>query len=133
MECGDIDECMEDAEICGGDLAGFCFNSVGAYSCVCNGGFALSNRTCFDIDECDMDPNLCSDVGQECLNSYGSYSCGCAAGQCLKWLSEKFSTTSKFFVTKLNSPSDRARQAESKNINTYPLGCLKNFTEIPKV
>ena len=40
-ECDDIDECVEDADVCGGDLAGFCFNSVGAYTCVCNDGLLL--------------------------------------------------------------------------------------------
>ena len=36
------------------------------------------------------------------------------------WLSEKFSTTSKFFLTKLISQSDRARRAESKTYIHLP-------------
>ena len=37
-----------------------------------------------------------------------------------EWLSEKFSTTSKFFVTKLTIPSDRARQTEQKTFSDLP-------------
>ena len=85
MECDDIDECTEDAQICGDATAGFCFNSVGAYACECNDGFYFFNETCSDIDECDVDLQLCSDEGEECLNSYGSYSCGCAEGPCPKF------------------------------------------------
>ena len=40
--------------------------------------------------------------------------------QLTEWLSEKFSTTSKFFVSKLPTPSDRARQAESKSFLHLP-------------
>ena len=37
-----------------------------------------------------------------------------------EWLSEKFSTTSKFFVTKLTTPSDRARRTEQKTFSDLP-------------
>ena len=80
MECNDINECSEDTEICGGDVAGFCFNNAGAYDCECNEGFYFNNKTCSDIDECKLDSTLCSEKGQECLNTYGSFSCDCATG-----------------------------------------------------
>ena len=38
----------------------------------------------------------------------------------MNWLSEKFSTTSKIFVTKLSFGSDRARRAESKTYINLP-------------
>ena len=48
-----------------------------------------------------------------------------------KWLSEKFSTTSKIFVTKLSFGSVRARQAESKKVinlpSRVPLEFSRNF------
>ena len=79
-DCTDVDECSENPDICGGDVAGFCFNNIGGFDCRCNSGFYLFNDTCTDIDECSFNTELCSDEGQECVNTYGSYSCGCATG-----------------------------------------------------
>ena len=45
---------------------------------------------------------------------------GLYSGAVWYWLSEKFSTTSKFFVTKLTTSSDRARQAVSKSFLHIP-------------
>ena len=70
MECNDVDECQEDREICGGDVAGFCFNSVGSYACVCNEGFANKNATCVNINECAVNNDLCSGLGQEQFLKY---------------------------------------------------------------
>ena len=78
MDCEDVNECEDDATICGGDEAGFCFNSAGEYECVCNSGFHLVNKTCVDVNECVTE--TCGGSGQQCVNTFGSFTCGCAAG-----------------------------------------------------
>lgn len=57
---------------------------VELYECLasqpaCPPGFGLSadNVTCTDLNECDLEPALCS---QKCLNTNGSYTCSCKDG-----------------------------------------------------
>ena len=79
-DCEDIDECTENEEICGGILAGSCFNNEGSYECQCKDGFEIVDATCKDIDECTSFSDLCSKEGMKCINSDGSYFCACDTG-----------------------------------------------------
>ena len=79
-DCEDVDECTENEEICGGILAGSCFNDEGSYECQCKDGFEIIDATCKDIDECTRFSDLCSKDGMKCINSDGSYFCACDTG-----------------------------------------------------
>ncbi|XP_033122638.1 uncharacterized protein LOC117121521, partial [Anneissia japonica] len=56
-------------------------DSGGAFICVCNYGFELSNgNNCTDVDECSNDDlNGCGDLGK-CNNTIGGYNCICNEG-----------------------------------------------------
>ncbi|XP_055003886.1 adhesion G protein-coupled receptor E1, partial [Boleophthalmus pectinirostris] len=84
--CIDINECLEDPDICGPHAT--CINSAGSYSCLCGDGFVSSNGkevfrkvdnvSCIDSDEC-LEKDICGKNGT-CKNSNGSYSCVCDEG-----------------------------------------------------
>ncbi|WAR22495.1 FBN1-like protein, partial [Mya arenaria] len=47
--------------------------------CMCDAGWIGS--TCDDdINECDVDPDICADVRKYCTNTVGSYTCDCING-----------------------------------------------------
>ncbi|KAJ1525633.1 hypothetical protein ONE63_008851 [Megalurothrips usitatus] len=75
--CDDIDECADTPNLC----QHVCNNVWGSYRCSCERGFHLhaDNRSCVDVDECEVhrDRRLC--VG-DCLNTPGSYKCTCPPG-----------------------------------------------------
>lgn len=75
--CIDIDECAEITGLC----SQRCINYWGSYRCACESGYRLNtnNRTCEDIDECEVHKsyNLCTGV---CENTPGSYQCTCPPG-----------------------------------------------------
>uniref|UniRef100_A0A8D2ZLB8 Si:ch211-241f5.3 n=1 Tax=Scophthalmus maximus TaxID=52904 RepID=A0A8D2ZLB8_SCOMX len=84
--CKDINECLEDPDICGRNAN--CFNTSPYYSCICGDGFISTtgvemfhngdNITCRDIDECQED-DVCGQHAT-CVNTPGSYHCVCNAG-----------------------------------------------------
>lgn len=88
--CRDINECLEDKNICGPNAQ--CNNRIGDYNCSCKKGFFSSTGvktflnndsvTCTDIDECEAE-SVC---GQNavCMNTPGSYDCVCKPGFGLK-------------------------------------------------
>ncbi|XP_070704552.1 adhesion G protein-coupled receptor E5 [Pempheris klunzingeri] len=88
--CRDINECVEDKDLCGSNAQ--CFNAIPLYSCICDGGFISStgvesfrlgdNVKCQDIDEC-QEENVCGH-NATCINTPGSYRCACNAGFQLK-------------------------------------------------
>jgi hypothetical protein len=71
----DVDECMEDRDLCSRH-ARECVNTQGTYYCgACLVGYEEDdNGFCVDVDECE-DASTCSDVLSTCHNSDGSYSC----------------------------------------------------------
>ncbi|KAL3289893.1 hypothetical protein HHI36_023282 [Cryptolaemus montrouzieri] len=75
--CENIDECAQTQHLCEHK----CVDTWGSYRCACRAGFTLNsdNRTCTDIDECEMfkDKKLC--IGP-CQNIPGSYKCTCPSG-----------------------------------------------------
>ncbi|ALC48067.1 CG31999, partial [Drosophila busckii] len=79
-QCFDVDECQTIPGLCQQK----CVNFWGGYRCTCNPGYQLSrdNRTCNDIDECEVhkDYKLCMGI---CFNSAGSYQCSCPRGYTL--------------------------------------------------
>uniref|UniRef100_A0A8C4N2X2 EGF-like domain-containing protein n=1 Tax=Eptatretus burgeri TaxID=7764 RepID=A0A8C4N2X2_EPTBU len=87
--CDDVDECQENPKICGD--RGHCVNSPGSFSCSCLTGYQPNMRSpgpfhamkdiihCIDVDECLVDPGVCS-VGGNCSNNPGSFSCTCQNG-----------------------------------------------------
>ncbi|XP_053387236.1 fibrillin-2-like [Mercenaria mercenaria] len=88
----DKDECKND-ESCKDKPESTCNNTLGSFTCVCNGGYKEQNNTCNDIDECAENDDACS---QYCTNTNGSFACDCADGfyleddnvtcqECEKW------------------------------------------------
>ncbi|XP_017872922.1 PREDICTED: fibulin-1-like [Drosophila arizonae] len=79
-QCFDVDECQSIPGLCQQK----CVNFWGGYRCTCNQGYELShdNRTCNDIDECEVhkDYKLCMGF---CINTPGSYQCSCPRGYTL--------------------------------------------------
>ncbi|XP_066157952.1 fibulin-1-like [Euwallacea fornicatus] len=75
--CEEINECEEIQGLCEHN----CINVWGSHRCGCQPGFVLraDNRTCTDINECEMfaDRRLC--IGN-CVNIPGSYTCECPRG-----------------------------------------------------
>lgn len=94
--CTDINECLEDKDICGPNAT--CQNIHGSYSCTCNVGFVSStgvqtfirrdNIICEDKNEC-KEENICG-RNASCKNTKGSYYCICNAGFGLKSLNSSF-------------------------------------------
>nr|XP_036215004.1 fibrillin-1 isoform X2 [Bactrocera oleae] len=84
--CVDIDECAEGTSGCE-----HCLNTDGSYECTCPGGYDLAEdeRTCVDINECDViveneddaeavPTKLCTGG---CENTIGSFICTCGPNE----------------------------------------------------
>lgn len=75
--CIDVDECKDIPGLCHQR----CNNYWGSYRCSCESGYRLNenNRTCDDVNECDVHKtyNLCMGI---CENTQGSYKCTCPSG-----------------------------------------------------
>ncbi|XP_068142735.1 uncharacterized protein [Drosophila tropicalis] len=71
--CKDIDECLEGTHLCSHS----CFNTEGAYQCLCPGGMTLVEEfTCVGEDPCAGNNNGCEQI---CLTARGG-SCSCREG-----------------------------------------------------
>ena len=73
----DADECADGTDNC--DTNATCTNTVGAFTCMCNPGFAGIGTSCMDIDECTNGMANC-DTNATCMNFPGSFMCACNAG-----------------------------------------------------
>lgn len=78
-ECRDINECLEDSNLCESDAD--CVNTEGGYTCQCGAGFILNIVTeeCEDVDECLEQDEVCGEKAV-CSNTEGSFSCLCKSG-----------------------------------------------------
>lgn len=78
--CLDIDECNDIPGLCQQK----CVNNYGSYRCTCHSGYELGadNRTCIDVNECEMQYNYRLCMGY-CNNVPGSYDCSCPRGYTL--------------------------------------------------
>ncbi|XP_040014538.1 adhesion G protein-coupled receptor E1 [Xiphias gladius] len=95
--CRDINECLENKDICGPNAK--CINTSPHYSCICPDGFIAitgvesfrqgDNITCGDTDECQQE-KVCGQ-NAKCINTEGSYHCVCNAGFGLKSGKSNFS------------------------------------------
>lgn len=72
----DVNECA----VRNGGCSHYCINRPGTYHCFCQSGFQLlaDNRTCEDIDECMVSPDICGTA--LCKNLPSSYTCICEEG-----------------------------------------------------
>ncbi|KAG5899801.1 hypothetical protein JTB14_010241 [Gonioctena quinquepunctata] len=71
-KCG-INECHDN----NGGCTQKCVDTPSSFYCDCNHGYKLvDNRTCKDIDECEI-PGSCSQI---CINEKGGFKCDCETG-----------------------------------------------------
>lgn len=49
------------------------------YECICASGYEFQSGVCVDVDECDLNSNICGDE-ETCENIEGGYICHCAPG-----------------------------------------------------
>ena len=75
FECADIDECSWE-NTCHADAT--CTNSVGAFDCKCNTGYAGDGFDCSDVDECADSANV--PAHSTCTNTDGSFTITCNSG-----------------------------------------------------
>ncbi|XP_046985732.1 hemicentin-1-like [Schistocerca americana] len=76
--CRDIDECSE-RQLNRCHLTQICENLFGTYRCYCRAGYKSNGigKRCVDINECLVDPSVCS---HHCQNVKGSFRCLCPPG-----------------------------------------------------
>ncbi|GAB5547708.1 MAG: hypothetical protein SangKO_074680 [Sandaracinaceae bacterium] len=78
--CSDVNECAAGTDDC--DVNATCTNTVGSFTCACNGPeWVGDGRTCVDYDEC-MDPfyTAMCDANASCVNQVPGFSCVCQSG-----------------------------------------------------
>ncbi|XP_054548958.1 fibrillin-3 isoform X3 [Talpa occidentalis] len=75
----DVDECHMLPGLC---HHGECINSLGAFHCHCQAGYApdAAATACLDVDECSQTPKPCAFL---CKNTEGSFLCACPRGYVL--------------------------------------------------
>ncbi|XP_033642813.1 uncharacterized protein LOC117302931 isoform X2 [Asterias rubens] len=78
FKCYDFDEC---ADPNGSPCEQICNNMLGGFTCSCMAGYELhpDQRTCLDIDECDLQTDNCHAFAT-CSNTPGSFTCTCVTG-----------------------------------------------------
>ncbi|KAH9514277.1 hypothetical protein Btru_028587 [Bulinus truncatus] len=75
-KCQDLNEC---ANALTNNCSQVCQNYAGGYTCSCHTGYLYeaANKTCKDIDECQLNLHNCE---QRCENTGGGYRCSCLDG-----------------------------------------------------
>ncbi|WAR22475.1 FBN1-like protein, partial [Mya arenaria] len=92
--------------------------------CVCEAGWTGS--TCDDdINECDVDPDICADVRKYCTNTAGSYTCNCING---------YDKNAEDSCTDVDECADASlhdcHQLCTNNIGSYSCGCSAGFVKM---
>jgi cysteine-rich repeat protein len=75
--CTDIDECTANTDNC--DANATCANTVGSFTCTCNGGWSGDGVTCTNVDECTLNTDNCAALAT-CTDTPGSFTCACTTG-----------------------------------------------------
>ncbi|XP_047136398.1 uncharacterized protein LOC100212257 isoform X2 [Hydra vulgaris] len=77
--CNDINECLLNTSCA---LNAICENVPGSWNCNCQTGWNGTNpkNNCTDINECEINSNICQKVRSMCINTPGSYNCICMEG-----------------------------------------------------
>ncbi|KAM4796368.1 growth arrest-specific protein 6 [Rhinophrynus dorsalis] len=72
----DINECETE----NGGCSHICVNKPGTHQCLCHSGYKLlaNNKSCEDVDECQVSPDICGSA--ECRNMPSTYVCLCEDG-----------------------------------------------------
>ena len=74
--CIATNPCITDPNICTG-LHEYCQSSSSSfYDCLCNEGYEKIDDQCININECELDIDLC-DISHNCIDNNGSYTCTC--------------------------------------------------------
>ena len=79
-DCVDVDECQNELELCGDNMA--CENSFGSYTCSCIKGYEMDigGEHCRDVNECAASSGDPCPDRSTCLNISGSFECNCSDG-----------------------------------------------------
>ncbi len=75
--CVDVNECTLNTDGCHANAT--CANTVGGYTCQCNGGYTGNGFTCTNVNECTAGTDNC-DPNATCTDTPGSFTCACKAG-----------------------------------------------------
>ncbi|KAK2163655.1 hypothetical protein NP493_1450g01017 [Ridgeia piscesae] len=85
-ECLDIQECVDQADMCREHAHSLCIEDEGKYACTCSHGYKLNpdGMSCSDVDECHEEgkayKHKCDVASTTCVNTVGNYSCTCKDG-----------------------------------------------------
>ncbi|ESN99968.1 hypothetical protein HELRODRAFT_176269 [Helobdella robusta] len=73
-----MDRCEQEESNCTGDV-GTCYDFQSIVWCYCGKGYHMVNKSCIDVDECQLNLHTCFDY-EQCNNSVGSFGCDCKKG-----------------------------------------------------
>ena len=115
ISCVDIDECALNLDNCHPQAR--CTNTVGSFTCSCNGGFTGPGVSCADDQECLDNTHNCHKHAT-CINTYGSFECACNQG--LSGNGRFCEHTSKVLVERVWSSSQKLQWVITWQIETKP-------------
>lgn len=72
----DVNECTNGTDNC--DANAQCTNTIGSFTCACDGGYSGNGTSCANINECDGAYDC--DANATCRDTQGSYTCTCNQG-----------------------------------------------------
>ena len=123
----DVDECQENADLCGAN-AGVCENLMYlGYNCSCFAGFKFmadvwnKNVSCEDINECLASNKPCGAL-ETCVNGYGNFSCECHVGFERLSMSENCSDVNECLTTCMEP-----NMVCSNDMGSFSCSCILGF------